>query len=289
MVLPPLPVPLAELQPQLLHQVSPSQLSLAAFELLVMASERLGAGVRVCEVAPGTPAALSGIAAGDVLYTCNGSLLLGQRQAAGMLRSAAEGRTERARLTLLDGREVFVAARVAGGKPLATPFGIVHEALTRPQDALLDSSPDSKGKSGARSAEARSADSKATASADVAKRAEETLSAIRTRLNIPLRQQRWLLPILRTPLASDPPPLNAPAPTAPAYRALLLLHAGSGGMARAALGAASVGAPGAAPAWAARRNHRAPTRSPRSLGDRSACSAMPSPPPMMPLVVEVAA
>ena len=34
------------------------------------------------------------------------------------------------------------------------------------------------------------------------------------------------MPLLRTPLSSDPPPHDPPAPPLPAFRALLLLHAG---------------------------------------------------------------
>ena len=44
--LPPLPVPLAELQPILAHEMTAAQLAFASFELLLTASECLGAGVR---------------------------------------------------------------------------------------------------------------------------------------------------------------------------------------------------------------------------------------------------
>ena len=59
---------------------------------------------------------------------CDGALLLGARVAAGALRAAAESRNERAHLTLLDGREVFLAGRgampSASKREAAAPFGL---------------------------------------------------------------------------------------------------------------------------------------------------------------------
>lgn len=233
MALPPLPVPLAELRPQLPYEPSAAQLSLAAFELLILSSEKLGAGVRVAEILPNSAARKGGVLApGDILYTCNDTLLLGARQATAVLRAAADGHTGRStRLRLLDGREALLgkegapsAVRASATKVAPPPFGIVPEAIARPNDAVSRST--------------------GCESAATSARSDELLGAIRTRLNIPLRQQRWLLPILRTPLASDPPPLDPPPPVSPAYRALLLLHAGnaaSGGAGVAASAAADSG------------------------------------------------
>ena len=227
--LPPLPVPLAEMRPALLCEPGTAQLSLAAFELLVLVSERLGAGVRIIEILPNSQAARSGtLAAGDILYTCNDNLLLGSRQATSVLRAAAEGRTMQRggnRLRLIDGREFNLGQPVPQQQKSSSkkekreppPFGIVTEPLATPNDAV------GRGMT--------------------ADRAEQILGAIRTRLNIPLRQQRWLMPILRTPLASDPPPLSPPAPISPAYRALLLLHARGGGDVAAAGGNGKTPAP----------------------------------------------
>ena len=63
------------------------------------------------------------------------------------------------------------------------------------------------------------------AAAQAARQTDELLGVVRARLGISLRQHKWLLPMLRQPLASEPPPTMPPPPTAPAYRALLLLHA----------------------------------------------------------------
>ena len=219
-ILPPLPVPLAELHPSLLHEPPAAQLSLAAFELLVSASERLGAGVRVAEVVAGSPAALGGLAPGDILYTCNGALLLGLSHSGSVLRAACEGRSGRARLVLTDGRELYLSARAhaTSGKPTpASPFGLVTEALSRPGEAhqhdagapnhprdhprerfgrergSSSSSISGGGEGGSGRADGRTAETRLGTITESARRADETLSSIRTRLNIPLRQLRWLL------------------------------------------------------------------------------------------------
>ena len=237
MALPPLPVPLAALSPSLPFELSPPQLSLAAYELLLSATDGLGAGVRVSLVGAQSAAAHAGLQSGDVLFTCNGTLLLGARQAGAVLRSAADecAAGGRARLQLVDGREKLLlggsaapapppAARRAGGDgasrdaasaaaaAAAAPFGLVHAPLRRASDAD-------------------------TAAAELARCQEELLELIRTRMGIPLRQHRWILPLLRTPLASDPPPSDPPPPTTPAYRGLVLMHAG-----RSAGGGAAGGA-----------------------------------------------
>ena len=251
--LPPLPVPFAELRPQLLHEPStPAQLRLAAFEMLLMSTDRLGAGVRVVDVHSGSEAAANGISPGEILFTCDGRVLLGSNQAAAVLRSASDSSNRRARLMTLSGREIDLGGHAGGGAggprasghASAAPFGLVHEALRRPQDHAAR--PQDHAGVGGRStghALADGASPAVVASAtamEAARREDETLASIRTRLNIPLRQQRWMLPLLRAPLASDPPPHGPPAPSAPAYRALLLLTAGgSGGVAGALTGSSS--------------------------------------------------
>jgi hypothetical protein len=113
MALPPLPVPLAEMHPSLCLDPSFSDAALGAYELLLLGCGSLGAGVRVSEVVPGGAADRAGLKVGDVMFTCNGQLLLGTRIASTALRSAADAHSQRALITLLDGREFVLAGRSA--------------------------------------------------------------------------------------------------------------------------------------------------------------------------------
>ncbi|KOO28670.1 hypothetical protein Ctob_005218 [Chrysochromulina tobinii] len=116
------------------------------------------------------------------------------------------GLDARALITLLDGREFVLAGRsdypptkASGGKgAVQLPFGLLCEAIPRPGEMPTPPSVEAL---------------------------EAMLAVIRGRLGISLRQHKWLLPTLRQPLASDVALASPPAPVAPAYRALLLLHA----------------------------------------------------------------
>ena len=239
--LPPLPVPFAELRPQLLHEPStPAQLRLAAFEMLLMSTDRLGAGVRVVDVHSGSEAAANGISPGEILFTCDGRVLLGSNQAAAVLRSASDSSNRRARLMTLSGREIDLGGHAGGGAggprasghASAAPFGLVHEALRRPQDH-----------------------------AAVRKTTPAWVAGRRATLWRTGRHQQWWPVLLRwrrhagrmrrslrsalgstsrfvssagcSPSCAHPSPLirrrTPPAPSAPAYRALLLLRGGGGG------------------------------------------------------------